>query len=58
MTFNGDKLEVVPSYKYLVLEFDCSYNWNSCVEKWIIGDMNTLYYMQNKCRKTHYGVEN
>lgn len=59
ITFNGEKLEVVPSYKYLSLEFDCCYSWNICVEKWV---MEGTWIQSNICKinvdKLNYGVGN
>jgi hypothetical protein len=45
------KNEVVHYYKYLGLEIDFSYNWNSCVEKNVKGGTKDLYYL-------FYGVRN
>ena len=55
IAFNGEKLEVVAYYKYLFLECDGSYNWNSYVEKLVVWGIKVLHSMQNKSK---YGVQN
>jgi len=57
ITFDGDELEVILSYKYLDLVFDYSCSYNSYVWKWVVGGMNSLYSMQNKCREKKYELE-
>jgi hypothetical protein len=50
ISYGNNTLEVVQSYKYLGINFNCRLKWNHNVKKRIIGGWKVYYGLENKCR--------
>jgi hypothetical protein len=49
--FEGNTLEEVVEYKYLIIEFNKKLSWEGCIKKIILGGWKVFYASQNRCRE-------
>jgi hypothetical protein len=47
--YDNNRLEEVPSYKYLGIDIHHNLNWNYSIEKMINGEWKAYYGLENNC---------
>lgn len=55
ITYRGEGLETVESFKYLGIEVPSNHKWQSCVDKRIVAGWKSYYAFENTCRRAQIG---
>ena len=50
LLFEGEKIEVVDSYKYLGVNMSSNWSWATCVKVRVANGFKAFYSMMNKCK--------
>ena len=50
LLFEGEKIKVVYSYKYLGVNMSSNWSWATCVKDWVANGFKAFYSMMNKCK--------
>jgi hypothetical protein len=54
--YDNNKLEEVPSYKYIRINFHHNLNWNYSIERRINGGWKSYYGLEKNCKLVHLWI--